>query len=124
MKLNVVVVSTILVGLAQDGLAWTPNLASSLKKPTASISRHRTVLSVVEEQKSSSSSSSSEDVTSAAFLEETQQKILGQPIPYSELTIGVLKETYPGENRVSQTPDSIRSLVKAGFTVVVQSGGK
>eukprot|EP00538_Stauroneis_constricta_P012665 CAMPEP_0119547806 /NCGR_PEP_ID=MMETSP1352-20130426/1838_1 /TAXON_ID=265584 /ORGANISM="Stauroneis constricta, Strain CCMP1120" /LENGTH=1139 /DNA_ID=CAMNT_0007592843 /DNA_START=69 /DNA_END=3488 /DNA_ORIENTATION=+ len=43
-------------------------------------------------------------------------------IPYSELTIGVLKETYPGENRVSQTPQSVKSLVDAGFTVVVQSG--
>jgi hypothetical protein len=50
-------------------------------------------------------------------------KILSQPIPYEELTIGVTKETYPGENRVSQTPDSVRGLVKAGFKVVVQSGG-
>jgi hypothetical protein len=50
-------------------------------------------------------------------------KILTQPIPYEELTIGVTKETYPGENRVSQTPDSVRGLVKAGFKVVVQSGG-
>jgi len=50
-------------------------------------------------------------------------KILGQPIPYSELTIGVIKETYPGENRVSQSPDSVRALVKAGFNVMVQAGG-
>lgn len=45
-------------------------------------------------------------------------------IPYNELTIGVLKETYPGEKRVSQSPDSIATLVKAGFNVVVQSGGE
>lgn len=47
-----------------------------------------------------------------------------QPIPYAELTIGVVKETLEGENRVSQTPDSVRGLVKAGFTVLVQAGGK
>jgi hypothetical protein len=45
------------------------------------------------------------------------------PVPYSELTIGILKETYPGENRVSQTPDSVKTLTKAGFNVIVQSGG-
>ena len=50
--------------------------------------------------------------------------LLGEPIPYSELTIGVLKETFPGENRVSQTPDSVHSLVKEGFTVVVEAGGE
>jgi len=50
-------------------------------------------------------------------------RILGGPIPYSELTVGVLKEVYPGENRVSQSPESVKSLVKAGFNVVVQEGG-
>lgn len=42
-----------------------------------------------------------EDSISEAF-EGKKSKILGQPIPYSELTIGVLKETFKGENRVSQ----------------------
>jgi hypothetical protein len=54
---------------------------------------------------------------------ETDSSILGRPIPYQELTVGVLRERYPGENRVSQTPDSVASLVKAGFNVVVESGG-
>jgi Alanine dehydrogenase/PNT, N-terminal domain len=45
-------------------------------------------------------------------------------IPYEELTIGVLKETFPGEKRVSQSPDSVSSLVKSGFKVVVQLGGE
>jgi hypothetical protein len=48
---------------------------------------------------------------------------LGEAIPYEQLTIGVMKETYPGENRVSQSPDSVAVLVKAGFNVVVQAGG-
>jgi hypothetical protein len=61
--------------------------------------------------------------TPDTFLGSTKAKIWSQPIPYEKLTIGVLKEIFPGENRVSQTPDSIRTLVKEGFTVVVQAGG-
>lgn len=67
------------------------------------------------------------DKTAAKFqLDDSsseQSELLGEPIPYSELTIGVLKETFKGENRVSQTPDSIRSLIKDGFTVIVEAGG-
>lgn len=60
----------------------------------------------------------------STILESTASKIvLRKPIPYSDLTIGVLKETFPGENRVSQTPDSVSTLVIAGFNVVVQAGG-
>lgn len=50
-------------------------------------------------------------------------RFLGKPVPYNELTVGVLKERYPGENRVSQTPDSVALLVKAGLSVVVETGG-
>ena len=53
-----------------------------------------------------------------------KQKIVGNPIPYSELTVGVLKETYPGENRVSVAPESVKMLVDAGLSVVVESGGE
>jgi hypothetical protein len=62
--------------------------------------------------------------TSFLDFEEIETNILGEPIPYEELTIGVMKETYKGENRVSQTPDSVKTLVKAGFNVVVQAGGE
>lgn len=59
----------------------------------------------------------------ASFQDPTSSsKILTDPIPYSELTIGVMKETFPGENRVSITPDSVEMLVKAGFNVIVQAG--
>jgi len=47
-----------------------------------------------------------------------------QPTPYNKITIGILKETFPGENRVSLTPESVALLTKAGFHVVVQSGGR
>ena len=44
------------------------------------------------------------------------------PIPYAELTVGVIKETAPLERRVAQSPDSVAMLTKAGFKVVVESG--
>lgn len=61
------------------------------------------------------------DEIAASFV-SSPNRILSGPIPYSDLTIGVMKETYPGENRVSQTPESVASLVKAGFNVVVETG--
>ena len=101
--------------------AWAPaikSLAARQVLSTPSFSSRLFVGSDVEK-----STEDTEDSTAASFL-ETENKILGEPIPYSELTIGVLKETFKGENRVSQTPDSIKSLVKAGFTVIVETGGK
>lgn len=55
---------------------------------------------------------------------DTISQLLGKGIPYADLTIGVLKEAKSGERRVSQSPDSVKDLVKAGFKVVVQEGGK
>ncbi|KAL1530826.1 hypothetical protein AB1Y20_001722 [Prymnesium parvum] len=43
-------------------------------------------------------------------------------VPYSQLTVGVVKETYPLEKRVVQSPDSVRLLTNAGFSVRVQAG--
>ena len=56
-------------------------------------------------------------------VEEPKHLFLNEAIPYSELTIGVAKETFDGECRVSQSPDSVKKLVNAGFDVVVQAGG-
>ena len=42
--------------------------------------------------------------------------------PYSELTVGVPKETYPLEKRVAATPESVSRLVKPGFSVVIEDG--
>jgi len=61
------------------------------------------------------------DDLAAAFKLGTS-KIMGKKVPYEDLTIGVIKETFPNENRVSQTPDNVSLLRKAGFQVVVQSG--
>ena len=46
------------------------------------------------------------------------------PTPYSQITVGVLKETYPGENRVCLAPESVQLLIEAGMNVVVESGGE
>jgi len=49
---------------------------------------------------------------------------VGPSIPYTQLTIGVLKESYTGENRVSLAPSNVKMLVDAGLKVVVETGGK
>ena len=45
-----------------------------------------------------------------------------QSTPYSELSIGVPKESVALERRVAQTPETVTKLVKAGFTVKVEKG--
>ena len=62
------------------------------------------------------------DPTAAAFNSRVETSLF-DGVPYEELTIGVLKEDLQGENRVSQTPDTVRNLVKAGFNVVVEKDG-
>ena len=45
-----------------------------------------------------------------------------QGIPYSELTVGVPRETFPNEARVAVSPSGVAALRKAGFKrVVVES---
>ncbi len=65
---------------------------------------------------------SSSDTNDVSMDVAPKHQFLGEGIPYSDITIGVMKETYPGECRVSQTPDTVKKLVNAGFDVVVQSG--
>ena len=94
---------------------------STSSSGTSKIGRFSTVNPVEEDKKSDEA-----DKVASMFegaTDESPAKMLGGGIPYEQLTIGVVKETFPGENRVSQTPDSIRSLVKAGFHVVVETGG-
>ena len=81
---------------------------------------------VEDEQKAEANVPSNEtDTVSDSFNKDESEDAMTffSPIPYSELTIGIIKETFKGENRVSQTPDSVAGLVKAGFTVIVESGG-
>jgi hypothetical protein len=129
MKISLAITALSLVLTAdqqQSANAWAPSHSSATTALTSLIAQQQrrynnkraTLYSTKDKEETTST-----DTTAAAFQETKGSKILGQPIPYSQLTLGVLKETYPGENRVSQTPDSIKTLVKAGMTVVVQSGG-
>jgi len=62
---------------------------------------------------------STKDERKNASIKETMPAL---GIPYSSLSIGVPKETYPLEKRVSQTPESVGKLVAAGFKVKVEKG--
>eukprot|EP00531_Pseudo-nitzschia_arenysensis_P005452 CAMPEP_0116137754 /NCGR_PEP_ID=MMETSP0329-20121206/12410_1 /TAXON_ID=697910 /ORGANISM="Pseudo-nitzschia arenysensis, Strain B593" /LENGTH=86 /DNA_ID=CAMNT_0003632677 /DNA_START=20 /DNA_END=276 /DNA_ORIENTATION=+ len=42
--------------------------------------------------------------------------------PYSKLTVGIPKENFPLEKRVAATPESVKRLVKPGFSVLVEDG--
>jgi hypothetical protein len=98
MRFNILVLSGIL--FQQDSNAWAPAISPLATRRAVSTSRPNSGL-YVSPSIDDKSKEETEDSVSAAFL-ETETKIWGQPIPYSELSIGVLKETFKGENRVSQ----------------------
>lgn len=59
----------------------------------------------------------------APFSASASPLSTSKPISYSELTIGVPKETFEGERRVALTPAGVQALRKAGFkAVIVESG--
>jgi len=47
---------------------------------------------------------------------------MSQPSPEPAVTVGVLKETTPGEQRVAVVPESVPALARAGVRVLVESG--
>lgn len=96
--------------------------STALTRPSIGVKPSKLVTFATVEEGSQQKDTISDEGPAAKFLEEDEADLLGEPIPYSELTIGILKETFPGENRVSQTPDSVRALIKEGLTVVVESG--
>jgi len=55
-----------------------------------------------------------------AVVSEPETKA-GNARSYADLTIGVVAEADPAENRVAQTPESLALLVKAGFNAKVAS---
>jgi NAD(P) transhydrogenase len=50
------------------------------------------------------------------------ENVVPQPIPFKNLTIGVPREIHHNERRVAQTPETVKQLVKEGFTVRVEQG--
>jgi hypothetical protein len=122
---------------SSQGFNLAPNRAFQFQTSSFSATRHgfltpyqskqihitSQLYSTVSDEKGSKSKSTTFDPADE-YTGEAPSKILGGKIPYSELTIGVLKETYPGENRVSVAPESAKMFVDAGFSVVVESGGE
>jgi NAD(P) transhydrogenase subunit alpha len=47
---------------------------------------------------------------------------MSQPSPAAAVTVGVLKETTPGEQRVAVVPESVPALARAGVRVLVEAG--
>jgi NAD(P) transhydrogenase subunit alpha len=47
---------------------------------------------------------------------------MSQPSSEPTLTVGVLKETTPGEQRVAVVPESVPALARAGVRVLVEPG--
>lgn len=97
---------------------WTTTIRPTVKKGYPKYTKTLSFATVSETK------NTSKELFDPAKGKAISGSFLGKPIPYSELTIGVLRETYPGERRVSQSPDSVRNLVKEGFKVVVQAGGE
>lgn len=129
---NLAVLSLWAVLVANDCHAWAPsNRATTTTTIVSTNFRQRaqvfspqvptsrtTIYATIEDDKTESIADVPLEKEEAA-----SSKSIFAAIPYSELTIGVVKETFDGENRVSQTPDSVANLIKAGFAVIVQSGG-
>ena len=59
---------------------------------------------------------------SLAFDQYSEEVPLTPPFPagpYSTLTVGIPRETYPGERRVAVTPKNVKILLKKGFSRVL-----
>lgn len=141
MKLSILSTSGILLLVVASLEAFTSPQSITRTKTTSS-SLVTSTTRLVKPRSSSSSTLSSSTIVRFATIPEKGDQVdsnqkdttsdffnKGKPslfdgVPYSELTIGILKEDMEGENRVSQTPDTVRNLVKEGFTVIVEKGGK
>ncbi len=56
--------------------------------------------------------------TAPRFFQKAEEPILGRP--YSEITIGIPKETFMNEKRVAVVPQTVTQLVKKGFKINVE----
>jgi hypothetical protein len=102
--------------------AFVPLQSSRLTSPTSTFGRPR-LFATVPEEKELIQELETKTVSSQVLASKGKPSIW-EGVPYEDLTIGVLKEDLAGENRVSQSPDTVRNLVDAGFNVVVERGGR
>jgi len=132
MKLSKIAVLSALSASSSLSGAFSFSTSSLVSKPSSSIKypfnpsrlQHssKALYSAISEKNDLAEENSIDDEIAASFEENATKAILGDPIAYADLTIGVCKETFPGENRVSLTPESVHLLTKAGLSVVVETG--
>jgi hypothetical protein len=102
--------------------AFVPLQSSRLTSPAATLGRSRLFATVPEEKELIQEPETKTEVPQV--VDSKAKPSIWEGVPYEDLTIAVLKEDLAGENRVSQSPDTVRNLVDAGFTVVVEKGGR
>lgn len=64
---------------------------------------------------------SSRSFTLGGALVRTNSSLANSGKPLTGLTIGVLREVFPGEKRVAQTPETVAQLTKKGCKVVLEN---
>ena len=60
--------------------------------------------------------------TTVLHKEAPEGSVTPVGVPYSKITVGIPKETFPLEKRVAATPESVARLVKPGFNVQIEKG--
>ncbi len=137
MKVIASLFAVLVVSIDTDGFRIPTTLSNNAKLSSSSVSFHRghspnsyrlySTLdrppTQLEDEVVTETSSTTTPATATPALLVKGMKV-GPSIPYSQLTIGVLKESYMGENRVSLAPSNVKMLVDAGLKVVVETGGK
>lgn len=88
------------------------SLALRVKQPLQLV-RHASVLSNIPAAPTASSGAGAKYSTT----------VVPHTTPYSKLTVGVPRETFPNERRVSLTPQNVALLLKKGFAKVIVEKG-
>lgn len=88
----------------------SPSLTLALPKPQQ-LARHASALSTVPNP--------SQRAPAATY----STVVLPQTTPYSKLTVGVPRETWPNERRVALTPQNVALLLKKGYSRVLVERG-
>ncbi|KIW52891.1 NAD(P)(+) transhydrogenase (AB-specific), alpha subunit, variant [Exophiala xenobiotica] len=60
---------------------------------------------------------------SGTIWSRPKSELRAEPVPYSQLTLGVPAETHPGERRVAVAPQNVPLLLKKGFSRILVERG-
>ncbi|KAL2258052.1 hypothetical protein VTK26DRAFT_8779 [Humicola hyalothermophila] len=110
------------IGVASCTRAWHTTLRREQGPSTRSLTTPTKIQSLQLVRRASvvsgtTSATASSDASSGAAAAVPPTK------PYTELTVGVPKETYPNERRVAVTPQNVALLLKKGFAKVLVEKG-